>query len=208
MSDRDDWYRSAEWNDAIEASFRARLKRARRKEQYLRIQASCLAKRYPHIALRLLDEYFAMPDKFDNAIAYNHRAEALLSLGRRDEALEAYEAALRREAEFPSSRTQTYVTYPYLVAVNQIKARYARALEVLEARKGELMFPVDRFMWHAARSLIFSEQGERASARQEALAATAAAATEHSGFRNHPTIGLVGDRHEKTLERLRGCIDA
>ena len=204
MGDREDWYRSAEWNDAIEAAFRARLKRARRKEQYLRIQASYLSKRYPDIALRLLDEYFSMPDKFDNAVAHQQRAEALLLLGRRDEALEAYEAALRRETEFPQLRSHTYLDYPYLVAVDRIKMLYERVLEILDARKGELMFPVDHFMWHAARALIFSDQGSQSEAREEALAAIIVADVEHSGFRYHPAIGLVGDRYKETLKRLKG----
>ena len=66
---REDWYRNEEWNEEIEEAFFVKLKRARRKEQYLRIQASIIAPIYPNIALSLLKQYFTLDDNFDHAQA-------------------------------------------------------------------------------------------------------------------------------------------
>ena len=51
---RDDWFRKRRWDDEVAAQFEAKLKRARRKGQYLRLQACTLAKSEPNVALRLL----------------------------------------------------------------------------------------------------------------------------------------------------------
>src|SRR5580693_8248935 len=98
---RDDWYRNTTWNDTVERAFNEKLNRARRKESYLRIQACSLARSHPDVALRLLDRYFTLKDDFDHAQAFVDRATALLALGRVNEAIESYNAALAREAEFP-----------------------------------------------------------------------------------------------------------
>src|SRR5512142_736381 len=95
------WFRNTIWNDVIERNFNEKLHRARRKEQYLRIQACILARSYPEIALKLLEQYFSLKDDFDHAQAYVDRATALLALGRISEAIESYDAALSREAKFP-----------------------------------------------------------------------------------------------------------
>lgn len=99
-----DWFRNTTWNDTIERTFDEKLGRARKRDQYLRIQACTLAHSHPEVALRLLDRYFALNDDFDHAQAHVDRATALLSLGRVDEALAAYEAALARESAFPNLR--------------------------------------------------------------------------------------------------------
>jgi hypothetical protein len=101
------WFRNGIWNDAVEKSFLEKLRRARRKSQYLRIQAGTLASSHPHVALRLLDQFFALGDKFDWAQGYCDRATALLALGRVSEAIIAYEDALTREAQFPNLKTQS-----------------------------------------------------------------------------------------------------
>src|SRR5207248_662790 len=92
-----EWFRNATWNAAVAQVFEEKLRRARRKEQYLRIQASTLAASHPQVALDLLERYFALPDQFDQAQACVDRAQALLALDRTDGAIESYEAALARE---------------------------------------------------------------------------------------------------------------
>jgi tetratricopeptide (TPR) repeat protein len=102
----DDWYRNTEWNHEIAGRFEARLKRARRKAQYLRIQACSLARSEPRVALQLLTRYFALGDDFDHAQAYVDQAAAYKHLGELDNAIASYEQALKREAEFPNLQTQ------------------------------------------------------------------------------------------------------
>lgn len=67
---RHDWYRNTTWDSQVETAFAERLRRARDKGQYLRIQACVLAKSHPDVALRLLDQYFVLGDDWDAAQAY------------------------------------------------------------------------------------------------------------------------------------------
>jgi hypothetical protein len=64
-----EWFRNTAWDASIERAFDDKLRRARRKEQYLRIQASTLTRSHPDAALKLLDRYFALPNDFDRAQA-------------------------------------------------------------------------------------------------------------------------------------------
>ena len=198
-----DWFRNTTWNEAVERIFNEKLSRARRKEQYLRIQACVLARSHPEVALQLLDRYFALNDDFDHAQAYVDRATALLAMGRVNEAIESYDAALVREAEFPNVQTQAYLDLPYLIATRDIREKYSYALQLLEKHKGRPMFAVDRFRWHAAYALIAAERRDLATARAHAQAALEAAAVDHSGFRYHPTVGLVTEQHDGVVQRLK-----
>jgi tetratricopeptide (TPR) repeat protein len=206
---RDDWYRNEWWNDEIASHFEAKLKRALKKGQYLRIQACTLAKSNPEMALKLLDRYFAQHDeRFDDAQAYVDRAVALLALGRIDEALSSYEDALRTEAKAPNLLTQAYIELPYMISVRGMRSRYGRALEILQEHRKRLMFPVEHFKWNAAQAIIAGETGNRDKAREFASAALEFAAKDHSGFRYHPDIGLVSETHADALRQLQGYCDS
>ena len=64
---RRDWFRNESWNAKIEETFFENLARSKNKSQYLRIQASILRERHPGVALRLLDQYFAIGEAFSPA---------------------------------------------------------------------------------------------------------------------------------------------
>jgi hypothetical protein len=205
---RQDWYRNAIWNDDIAAAFESKLRRARSKEQYLRIQACTLTESHPEIAHSLLDRYFELPNQFDAAQAHVDRANAFLARGKVHEAVSAYEGALVREAIFPNLRTQAYIELPYLVATRKIHSHYFRAQSLLDEHKERLMFAVDHFKWNAAQALITHALGKFDMTHKFARAALDAASQEHSGFRYHPTVGLIPNTLAEVHERIRRMCDA
>ena len=205
---RDDWYRNTEWTPEVEKTFHAKLARARRKAQYLRIQACVLATSHPAVALRLLDDYFESGDDFDEAQAHVDRATAYRSLGQNEKALHSYERALKVEAKKPFVKTQAYIQLPYLVAIIAEKVRYEQALDLLERHKTRLTLPVDHFLWHATRALILGDVGAIDAAKMHAAQALEAAALDHSGFRRHPSVGLVGDSHSDIVAKVMGIANA
>ena len=203
-----EWFRNVTWTEAVAAQFEVKLKRARRKEQYLRIQASTLANIEPNVAHSLLDRYFELPDQFDHAQAHVDRAKAYLAQARVAEAIVAYRAALSRELEFPNLLTQAYIDLPYLVAEQCVEPEYARALEVLDKHKTRLMFWLDHFKWNAAKAFILQALGKSTEAQAFASAALSAAAKEESGFQWHQTVGLVGGSYGHVIARLSRLHDA
>jgi tetratricopeptide (TPR) repeat protein len=198
-----DWFRNTTWDASIEEAFNKKLRRARRKESYLRIQASTLSRSHPEVALRLLDRYFELDDDFDHAQAQVDRARSLFALGREDESLNAYEAALAREAVFPKVLTQAYLDLPYIVAIRGVREKYQRALDLLSEHQSRLMFPVDHFRWHTAHALIADALSDSEAARMHAVRALKAEAQNHSGFRFHPNAGLVTHEYEEVVKRLK-----
>jgi tetratricopeptide (TPR) repeat protein len=203
-----DWYRNTTWDESIEKAFDEKLGRARKthRAQYLRIQATTLAELHPDVALKLLDRYFELTDGFDVAQARVDQATALVSLERIDEAIVAYESALAWEAAHPNYRTSAYLSLPFLIATHGVRSQYARAIEILASGESRLMFPVERFEWHAANALIAAAIGEVDAATRNAERALEAAACAHSGFRYHPTVGLVTQRYENVIKQLEGFL--
>jgi tetratricopeptide (TPR) repeat protein len=149
----DDWFRNKDWSPALESRFFEKLRRARQKAQYLRIQASYLERSHPEVALALLEQYFALGEDFDLASAFVVQATAYLSLGNVGQAVKSYESAIMRENEFPNLRTSAWLDLPTLVAARRIESRYSAALDLLVQHKSEVMFPVDEFKYFAAHAL-------------------------------------------------------
>ena len=204
----DDWYRNRKWSPSIAEKFEVKLKRARKKAQYLRIQACCLAETDPVVALELLNRYFDLDDHFDHAQAYVDRATALRALGRITDALSAYEDAIRREAEFPNLKTQAYLQLPLLVASTPVPKKFDRALQILDESRERVLFPVDKFHWNAAYALILSRQERNSEASDFAQAALEFAGVEHSGFRYHQKSGLVGEAQRSLIRDLKLLVNA
>jgi tetratricopeptide (TPR) repeat protein len=198
----DEWYRNTNWDESTSQRFEQKLSRARRKESYLRIQASILAESHPNVALDLLARYFALPDDFEHAQAFVDQARAYQTLGQIEQAVKSYEAALAREAEFPNYLTNAYLQLPALIATEGLSERYDQALTILKQHQPRLTFPVDHFLWHASFALILSATGAYESAKGHAKLALEAAARQESGFRYHPNVGLVEDKYQQLVHRL------
>jgi tetratricopeptide (TPR) repeat protein len=198
----DDWFRSTDWDETISRRFEEKLARTRRKEVYLRIQAATLAETHPTVALELLDRYFELPDDFDHALAYVNRATAMKTLGRIDEAIKSYEAALTREAVFPNVLTQVYLDLPILIATENLEMRYDQALKLLDEHEHRLTFPIDNFLWHSAYALIMAGRDAHEDAVNHANSALEAASRKESGFRYHPSVGLVTDKYDELVQKL------
>lgn len=198
---RHEWFRNDHWNAEIELAFYSKLKRSRKKAQYIRIQACYLCRSYPQIALQLLDEYFALDDHFDDASAFGTKAECYLALGDVNCAIHAYEQAVAQEEQFRGPRTQSRIELPYLIATHQVRSKYGRALQLLEA-SDTMLFPLQRFKYHTAYALISADLSKVEAARRHANDALREAQCEHSGLRYHANLGLVDTSYDNVRVRL------
>lgn len=199
----EDWYRNEKWNEEIESKFFEKLNRARRKEQYLRIQACTIASTKPDVALSLLKQYFELDNDFDHAQAYCDMATAYIAKGEIENAINAYGKALERELAFPNLKTDAYILYPMLIVENKFINLYQSASEVLDEHQERLMFPVDHFRWHAAKAIIAASFGSKELAAEHARMAFDAAKIKKSGFRFHQSLGLVGKEYKGVVSELR-----
>jgi tetratricopeptide (TPR) repeat protein len=210
-----DWYRKTTWSEADQADFFARLKRCRtayNKAQYLRIQANHLEGVGSHemfrASLELLEKMFAeFPEQTQLASAYSQKASCLAKLGNIDDAIINYQRALQTEREFPRAKTYAFIDFGKLVAENKLAQFYDEALTVLETELNSrgIQFPSDTFNAFGIRSIIAAQRGQIQEAKEFAKVALEAAAKIDSGFRYHPTVGLVRDKEApfyKSVEAL------
>jgi tetratricopeptide (TPR) repeat protein len=189
-----DWFRKTAWSADDERDFRAHLKRAHvdRRPQYLRIQAAHLLENgLPEPALALLDEFLAAPDDLFLTLGHSLRAQALTDLGRLDDALTAYRAAMDAQRRRPNVQSYAALEFAELVVTTQRRSLFAEVLELLDELHRADPFPAIQYREAAVRAQIAHAFGDRATARAEARRALQAADAAKAPFAKHPDVGLV-----------------
>ena len=165
-----------------------------------------LAPVHPEVALDLLQKYSALGEHFDNAQAYVDQATAYLAMNNYQRAVDAYQRALAREREFPNARTQAAIDLPFLIATRRMREHYDAALDLIRQSSKDkdtlVLFPVDVFKQQASIALISSDVGDQQAARDHAACAIQASKAQTSGFRYHPTVGLVGSKFDDVQSSL------
>ena len=201
---RNDWYRQTSWSTANQEAFFAKLKRARNKAQYFRIQALYLQEEQPEEALKLLDEYFEVGgEEIDLALAWAQRAECEIALGREPQALQSFRECFHREQAFAGQRTNGYLSFGLWVARNRRSEMYDEVLAVFAARERWPFFPDTLYRFNAVLALIADDCGNTKAAAAYARLALEATSTTNSGLPQHPGLGLVRHRHDDVEARLR-----
>ncbi len=201
-----DWYRNEEWNDNIEKAFFDRLNRSRgqfHKAQYLRIQAVCLEKEEPEVALRLLDLIISeYPEPSELALVYFQKAECYVSLSMLDNAVYWYRKSLDQESVYKNVKTDCYLNYSVFAVTFELEELYQEVKKILLSNTERLKFPVDRYRYHMSLSIIEWEQGDCLKAKEHAGLALDAISNEYSGFRYHSKVGLVGNPDNRIVNKL------
>src|ERR1700676_632837 len=179
------WFCNAEWTPTIEEHF------------FKKIQAGCLCKKHPQVALALLEKFFALDgNSIFRAEAFLYQAEAHLSLGAKQKAIESFQKALQRQREFPNVITAVWSEYGLLVATEEMWEFLDDAFKVLHEHKAGLLFPSEQFLWYGIYALITDARGEHQAAKDYASKALHFSGLTHSGLRYHPKLGLVEARYE------------
>ena len=206
---KEDWFRRTTWTPQDEEAFQVHLKRSRgddRKAQYLRIQAFHLAEVGNHpAALTLLDQLFRdYPDPSELAQSFLQRAKSLVALGRDKEAIASFQASLDAQAKRPNMQTTVALEFSWYIATRRLFDLYDEAQSLIHQYElGDgIRFPNERFRCAAVLALIADDRGQTDEARAFAAIAHDAAKATHSGFRYHPTLGLVKEMPNEVAARL------
>jgi hypothetical protein len=120
--------------------------------------------------------------------------------------------ACERESEYPNVRTQAVIDLPFLIGTRRMKRRYDAAIDLIRRSSKDPItsvarFPVDVFKVEASMALILADLGDKGATRGHAARAIEAAGAQHSSFRYHPTVGLVGSSFEDVRASLTDIRD-
>jgi hypothetical protein len=208
----DRWFRSADWDEASQAEFTARLARARphNRYQYRRIKALALLEARDRVrqaaGRALLEENLALPDlpPHERTLALGTLARNDLVGGRLSSAMRSLRGALAiggPDASGTTGEEEIELAEVLLTRGGAGDIREAKAL--LDRRASDLpVFVRSRYRLAVAQVQASLLQADVSAAADWASTALALAATQDSGLRHHRELGLV-DADEAQLAWLR-----
>jgi tetratricopeptide (TPR) repeat protein len=126
----------------------------------------------------------------------------LVKLGELPRALEAFQASIQAEREFPGMHSAAYLDYAEIVLLLDRRDLYEDALDQLSEHESTAPFPFLQYRSGAAAAFLCERLGRTAEARAAAARALSAAAKTESPFRSHRRLGLVKGRDAGVDERL------
>jgi tetratricopeptide (TPR) repeat protein len=135
--------------------------------------------------------------------AWQQRGQCLVDLGRHDDAIRAFRAALLAQRQAPGWRNEAHLDLGELVVQLRRRELYPEAIQALAEFGGDEVFPVSVYRHAVTRALIADAMGESAAARGYAQQALAAAEKDESPFRYHRKLGLVRFVDPDVLAKLR-----
>lgn len=198
---KDRWYRSADWDEASQAEFAARLSRARPYDQvqYRRIKALALLdtddSARQQAGRAMLEENLAIPDlfSFERTVALATLARHERSRGRLTDALRALRQALAVGGPDASGTTgEEEIELAEVLLAQGGEADIREAKSLLDRRGSDPpIFVRSRYRLAVGQTRVCLALGDPSAAAAWASQALELAETEHSGLRNHPELGLV-----------------
>jgi hypothetical protein len=84
-----------------------------------------------------------------------------------------------------------------------VSASFNEAEAMLSEFGSDMIFPIERFRFHAIRAVIASHTRDDGTAHDEANLALQAATARHSGMCYHPSVGLVENVPDDLLHQLQ-----
>jgi hypothetical protein len=213
---KDDWYRSADWDEASQAEFAERQRRARpyNQIQHRRIKAlALLGTRDPvrqDAGRALLEENLAIPDliDFERTVALTTLARHDRSRGRLAGALRFLRTALAAGGPDGNGTTgEEEIDLAEALLEQGAESDVREAKTLLDRRASDPpLFVRSRYRLAVAQARVCLALGDASAAATWASSALELAAVERSGLRNHPDLGLV-DPPESERSWLRSVAD-
>lgn len=157
------------------------------------------------IGLELLNRCFAelKDDSFNHADLHYHRGVGYEKLEDIPRALKSYREAVAAQRRTPNAHTYAWLRFGWLVVQRHLTDSFNEAEAMLSEFGSDMVWPVERFRFHAIRAAIASHTGDSATAHNEAKLALEAAAVRHSGMRYHASLGLVENVPDDLLRQLQ-----
>jgi hypothetical protein len=217
---REEWYRAPTWTAEQQELFESKLKRARKRVGYMRVQGSVLAgsdKRSDRDAgKKLLRRAIAEGTKGSiDSIDYGEGYWAMFVLGKAEErhgnfeaAAAAYRGVHEARESLPGLRLPAALHLAALIAKAGWTEKFAEANALLDWtwERDRPIFRNQIFDYCVARARIASGLGNDDAAAHFAGEALAIASVDEPQLPRHPTVGLVepDQRILREMRRLAG----